>query len=254
MKNINMWFDVNWIDVTSFGNVTELYDRSGKGNNVSNGTPSERPRHAALSSKFRGGTKVAYFYEQVLSDQTLENDSATLTSVFGTPFPGSPLVDPEFEFAAVIAEHPDSTSAEMFFGINSSTYDDQVWFGRHNTGASFRVRGSVDNTFDTSDGVFADNKPSTYVFSCQQDGEGEMNAYAWIQGNSLDWDDEGISSNYPMDPGTLRGMDEIILGGMVLGTGSWHGYVAEMILWSGKHSAAERTQTLNYLRDKWDCS
>ena len=248
-----MWFDVNWVNVSTVNvNVTSMYDRSGNGNHVSNGTVAEQPQFAALSTKFRGGTRVAYFDDQTSSNMTLENDSATLTSVFGTAL--SPLVDPEFEFAAVIAEHPDAAGTETFFGINSSTQTDSVFFQRHNSGSSFRVRGSVDNTFDTSDRMFTDNTPSTYVFSCQQDGSGEMNAYAWIQGNSLDWDDEGISSNYPMDPSTLRGMDEITLAGNALGTGSWYGYVAEMILWSGKHSAAERTQTLNYLRDKWDCS
>jgi len=183
---------------------------------------------------------------------TLENNAATLTSVFGTAI--SPLIDPEFEFAAVIAEHPSSAGIETFFGINSSSQTDSVYFQRHNSGSSFRVRGSVDNTFDTSDRMFTDDKPSTYIFSCQQDGAGEMNAYAWIEGNQLDWDDVGVGSNYPMDPSTLRGMDEIIVGGNNLGSGAWYGYVAEMILWSGKHTASERTQTLNYLRDKWDCS
>jgi len=249
MKDIYGWWDLHTWRGAALGQINTAYDRSGRGNNLANDNGSEQPDvSTALSTQFNHGKSVALFN---VGDH-LENSGADFDGVFGNV--SSPTTDPEFEIALVLAEANHATGHDTFFSFNSSTQADQIYLARHNQGIAFRVRGSVDNTFDTSDADFTADTAQTLMFSLQQDGAGEMNAYGWLAGTALDWDDTGISTNYPMDPATFRGMDELTMGGMNLGAGEYLGYIAEVIFWDGKHTAAERTELLNYLRDKWDCT
>ena len=225
--------------------ASHLHDRSGKGNHLTQTDADEQPSRAVLSGQF-GGRNVFYFDEQDSGANytMIENKSADLTALFGSAI--SQEADPEFTIAAVMAEHPTSAGSEKWLAIDSSTTTDSVYLMRHNSGIAFRVRGSVDNTFDTGGVLFTDNTAQTLIFRVTKDGAGEMLAYMWLGGTLVDWDDVGVGTNYPMDPATLRNMDEIVLGN------DWFGYIGELLIWDGSHSAAEITETLNYLRDKWD--
>ena len=247
MKDIYGWWDLHSGRYSSATKVTGLYDRSGRGNYVRNVDANTQPDiDSSLSTQFNHGRNIGLFNEgDYLSSITVDFDD-----VFGS----TPSRDPEFEVAVVLAEGSGSAGFEAFFSLNSSTESDQIYLARHNQGVAFRVRGSGDNTFDTADVLFTQDTAQTFIFSLQQDGSGAMDVYGWVGGSLLDWDDVGIGTNYPCDPDTFRGMDELCIGGVGTSAGEYIGRIAEMIFWKGKSTAAERIELLNYLQDKWGCT
>jgi hypothetical protein len=263
MADLAMWLTADHTTTTAVGasdhRIDTAHDRSGKGNDLTQTVADNKPQLRNADGQF-GGKRVMKFEHATSKPWRIENLQGTVNvqSIFGTD--ASPTTDPEFTVAMVLNETANSNGTEVYFSLNEATLSDpdKVLLMRHNNGAGFRVNGA-DAQFDTSQIDFTQGTAVTAI-SVLQDIGTSMSFYQWIGGVSCDWDDAGIGVDYPCDPDVM--FPALIPTVASIGAhethnsvvSEWFGEIAECLVWKGAHSGAEITETLNYLRDKWDCS
>ena len=254
MADVSFWVTPDHTTFDASGLVSDMYDLSGRGNHLAQGDAAEKPTVGVTAGQFNG-RRVIKFEHSGSDIKHLEHTTMDLQNVFGTSV--SATVDPEFTIAMVVNETANSAGPEIYFSLeeNTTSDPDKVYLYRHRQGAAFRVNGD-DAQFDTSQLEFTAGTAVTSIATLSDIGS-SMEFHAWIGGTACDWDDADIGVNYPCDPNNLMSP----LTGYTLTLGcdrqqgnEWYGEVAECIVWKGEHSAAERTETLNYLRDKWGCN
>ena len=236
----------------------KLYDRSGKGNHLVMSTADKMPSFGVTAGQFAGKKvmKLTHDGGRFSNQPTyVNNTDIDLVDVFGNA--SSTVTDPEWTIAMVLNETSDSADTEYYLSLEGSGgQNDRILLMRHNQGAAFRINGNA-NYFDTSQIDFTQGTAVTSFNVCTDAGS-DMTFEQWIGGVACDWDDTGVGTQYTVDPNTMfDALSETVT--LTIGTDTaegslWYGEVAEILMWKGAHSAAERTQTLNYLQDKWDCS
>lgn len=256
MADIALWVSS---DYTSFDatHCDAMYDRSGRGNHLVQSTAINKPKIGVTANQFAGRRVIKFTHDGggAGRDDTYMLDVDTdMENVFGTAVEA--ITDPEFTIAMVINESSGSTGTQNIFSIeDNASPNNKVFVLRHTQGGGFRVNGD-DATWDTSQIDYTQGTTVTNVSTLTDLGS-SMEYHQWIAGVACDWDDAEIGVNYPCDPNTLFVSVTnytTSIGATRTGSSEWLGEMGECLVWKGAHSAAERTETLNYLRDKWDCS
>jgi hypothetical protein len=256
MADLAMWLTADHTTFDASSLVSAAHDRSGTGNDLIQATADEKPTIGVTAGQF-GGKRVMKF-EHDARDTKYLTGTPNVQSIFGTA--GAQTTDPEFTVAMVLNETANSDGTEVYFSLNEATLSDpdKVLLLRHAGGAGFRVNGA-DAQFDTSQIDFTQGTAVTAI-SVLSDIGTSMSFFQWIGGTSCDWDDADIGVDYPCDPDAMFPALTATYG--TIGAhrthnsvqSEWYGEIAECLVWKGAHSGAEITETLNYLRDKWDCS
>lgn len=259
MNDLAFWYTQDHAAADASNNLTNVYDRSGSGNHLSQATANKRPELAVVATKLAG--KRVFGFDQD-GDGTgvttyIQDAAADVDKVFGTSL--APTVDPEFTCAMVVNERSGNSGSKNFFSVqeNTGSNPNKYYVYKAGGGAGFRVNGD-DATTDTSDKVFVVGTPKTVIGTLVDKGS-SMEYRQWVGGDACDWDDEGVGEPYPCDPNTMfsgsgTNATFVTLGGTLSGATGAKCDIAEVLFWKGVHTVAERTETLNYLRDRWDCS
>jgi len=258
MNDLQLWCTTHNDFFEDSALQVKLYDRSGKGNHLVMTTVDKMPSFGVTAGQFAGKKVMKLTHDGGKSNNTptyVNNTDIDFSNIFGSG--GSAAIDPEWTIAMVLNETSNSDGTEKYFVLNGSGgQNDKVFLMRHNQGAAFRINGNA-NHFDTSQIDFTQGTAVTSFNVCTDVGS-DMTFEQWIGGVACDWDDTGVGTQYSVDPDTMfDSLGETItltLGTDVDEADVWYGEIAEVLVWSGAHTAAERTQTLNYLQDKWDCS
>ena len=264
VNHLAMWYTADYItNTTDSGNLTcsHMYDRSGRGNHLSQGTAANQPfRGLSDSSANFGGKQVVKFTHiggAAGRDTTyLRNSDVDVKNIFGQ-FTAEQL-DPEWSIAMVLCMRNNTTTGTIC-DLDEVGASDYLRMRSTNSGAGFQIRGSGDADGDEGDQTYSATTDCTMITSCiKSDPAGTMFLYQWIAGVANDWDDADIGANYPVDPQYIF-VDALNNNALIMGNDSSLSIpaqveVAEFLMWNTALTTAERTETLNYLRDKWDCT
>jgi len=254
LKDLCLWC-TTFEDAYSHGaRQTTMYDLSGSGNNLTQDDSDHLPTFGTTSGQF-GGRKVMKLTHPSGVASYIENTDIDVTSIFGDA--SSTTTDPEWTFVFVLNETANSLGTEKYFSLQGSGgQNDKLFLMRHAQGSGFRINGNA-NYFDTSQIDFTQGTAVTSFNVCTDAGS-DMTFEQWIGGVAADWDDTDVGTQYTVDPNTMfDAVGETVtctIGAEMDESDMWYGEIAEILLWKGAHTAAERTETLNYLQDRWDCS
>jgi hypothetical protein len=259
MADLSLWISAEHSATSGGTDVTDAFDRSPVGNHLTQATTVNCPQlTVATDSTLFGGKKVLGLDQEggpSNRDETfIQNDDADFENIFGTS--ASPITDPEFTVALVVNKTDTDVGTRYFFTIDEDTSGAFDYFrvSTNSNGAGFLLFGDAD-TADTGDQVYAEGTPVT-VITVVSDVGSSMEVHQWVGGVVNIWDSAG-SATIAADPNQMfiSGNDtNVTLGGDKLGNTGDKCDIAEVLVWKGAHTVAERTETLNYLRDRWDCS
>jgi len=257
MADLALWITPDHATADASGNVSNVYDRSGRGNHLVQYTADNKPHLAVVSNAFAG--KKVFGFDQVggslgRSNTYIQDASADVENIFGTSV--GPTTDPEFTVALVVNETGGSGTKEIFtIEENTGSGYDSFRVRRTNNGVGFYLHGDADAS-DEGDQTLSSGTPETIITVVSDIGS-SMEVHQWVGGTANDWDDTSVGVNYAADPNVMFTggyATKITLAGTKLGTSGAVCDISEVLVWKGAHTAAERTETLNYLRDRWDCN
>ena len=257
MADLSLWISMEHVETSNGTEATDAFDRSSVGNHLPQGTADSRPHLAVVASKY-GGRKVLGFDHAGggagRTNTFIQNTDADMEAIFGTS--GSPITDPEFTVALVVNEESGESGTKSFFTIDENVVSgfDAFRVQRAAAGARFTLYGDAD-VVDAGAQVYTLGTPVT-VISVLSDVGSSMEFHQWVGGTVNSWDSAG-SATAAADPNQMfiSGNDTILtLAGEKDGANGCVSNIAEALVWKGAHTVAERTETLNYLRDRWDCN
>jgi len=258
MADLTLWISMEHVETSNGTDVTDAFDRSRWGNHLTQGTADKRPHLGVVATKY-GGRKVLGFDQAggalERTNTYLQDTDADLASMFGSDVV-EPVTDPEFTVALVLNEESGNSGTNKFFTIEENTgagFDAFRLERVVDSYSTFALYGDAD-TADFGDQSFTLGTPVT-VISVLSQGGAAMEFHQWVGGTANTWDGAG-SAAAPANPNQMfiGGVATIVsLAAVKSGGSGAKCNIAEVLVWKGAHTAAERTETLNYLRDRWDC-
>ena len=268
------WYSAENIEMTG-SEVTKVYDMSGTGNHLdeldsamSDDFPSYDTRTppsgpVTVTANFKG-KKVIKFDGTEDHAEHIRCQPATLSRAFGTSL--SPIADPTWTIAGVIAENATSADQEVFLRLSDASGANKIELLRHNQGRRWIVRGSgnTGNHFDSAEGVWLE-APQTFVFTARDPDTGVDDSLhtmvMWAAGSAQVWTDTD-DTTFELQSGTAGGAVETLIPNRIYLSHhpasqmdrGWYGSMAEIIVWAGSFSDAELQEATNYLSAKWGCA
>jgi len=256
MKDLQLWCTTHNDFFEDSGVQKKWYDLSGKGNHMTMTDSDHFPSFGVTAGQFAGKKVMKLTHDAGGRNETyVKNTDIDLEDIFGNA--AASVADPEWTLVMVLNETSGSAGTEKYLSIQGSGgQNDKIFLMRHDNGAAFRINGNA-NDFDTSQIDFTQGTAVTSFNVCTDVGS-DMTFEQWIGGVACDWDDSGVGTQYSVDPNTMfDAVGETVtltIGAEMDESDPWYGEIAEILMWKGAHTTAERTETLNYLQDKWDCS
>jgi hypothetical protein len=264
MNDLAMWYTADHIEhATDNSNLTvsHMYDRSGRGNHLTQTTGINQPFRGLSDTPANfGGKQVVKFTHAGgpagRDDTYIFNADVDVVNIFGQF--SAEQSDPEWSIAMVLCMRNLSVNSNIC-ELDETGGIDYLTMRSTNNGAGFAIRGSGDTDTDTGDQVYSATTCCTMITTCIKSGTGTMFVYQWIAGVANDWDDTGIGTPYPVDPQYIfvdSTNNNSFTMGADTGAASKPAFVevAEFMMWDSVLTGNELTETLNYLRDKWDCT
>lgn len=263
VNDLALWYTADYIENTTDNShltVSHMYDRSGRGNHLTQATAVNQPfRGVSDSSTLFGGKQVVKFTHiggPAERDATwIYNFDVDIKNIFGQF--SAEVLDPGWGIAMVVGVRNVSTFSAVLDISHDGLSPTYLRVISEPDGGGFMIKGSGDTDADEGDQMFS--AEGTMIMGCVSDGSGAMWLNQYLKGVAVDWDDSEIETNYPVDPQRLF-VDAIVDNRIHMGKAAGvspmeaHMEVAECLMWNTALTTAERTETLNYLRDKWDCT
>lgn len=213
--------------------VSQWDDKSGQGNNATQGTGVEQP---VYGSNTINGRNVLTF------DDT--NSENMLISSFGSFMSGSDKVCTVF----TVFKHRE-TASQYMWGFGRSTNDAPIYAAQISSSQTYKPQKRDDaSSIKTPEGSTAITTGTAYIAAQVIDSTG-TDVDVYINGT------QDIAAG-DIDVGTTT-IDEFMVGGVPFASAPflpWNGDIGEIIIYNRSLSTEEITQVNNYLSNKWGIS
>lgn len=242
-SDVGAWWAADSLQIDGLtSRITDLYDKSGKGNHLGEASSSLLYPYYLKGdgSAGFGGLRVPTF----TTDDEYCSSPVDLEDIFGAT---ASLIDqPEFTIAACINMTNDSTATEHFLKLynNELPGHDKVLLGKGRDGILINM--SADSNFSITSTGFTQNTAHTLVVTVGQTVGVDYRLHAWLDGAILHWDD--TTFNYYSMPNSPWAID--ILQAKI--SAGWVGNVAEVIVYKGEFTEAEAIEVHEFFETRWD--
>ena len=239
MKDLFAWYDVRDSQIVG-GDVEKLYDMSGRGVTLENDAGGAEPSYAVQSGTFNG-YRVMNFDQ---ASEAEEYEDSTVDWDYITKFGFTLNTNPEYTVAMVLSE--DAAAAGQEFMFRAEGNNAICVLKRFNTSVTVYMQNydapTVTTAYDYADVTMTEGDTETFILTVK-----DITLYQkmslWFNGSKQTF--SGSGREYFTITAGSQDLDGITLGK------SWHGSIAEVLIWKGDFSDAEAVEAHNYLSDKW---